>query len=651
MGRPYATEIAELNDTFRWGLSAAIEGLTESVLKSADHGLLAIGSGGSLTSAHFAVLLHSLFTGQNSQVQTPYELLGSSQSLRDTSILVCSAGGSNPDVLACVERAANRYPQHLFAITTRVHSQLERLLQHRAWPICHAYSTPTRKDGFLATNSLLATIVLLVRAYEKAFSVPHALPQTLDELIHPGMSRADYMQQLVQKFSPLCLRDSFIVLHGSSTKPAAADFESRFTEAALANVQIADFRNFAHGRHHWLAVHANKTGVLAFSSPEDRDVANRTLSLIPKQVPRLNVMVNGGVSGAVAAVCHSLLLAQVAGPLKNIDPGRPHVPVFGRKLYHLKAKPEVLPTITKLSNRAATAIERKSGFVIASLEARQELNYWTSQYSEFIQKLRMARIKAIVLDYDGTLCGPERRIEGPSDEVIKKLTALLKTGVTIAIATGRGKSVRETLHKRFRSAPLRKQIIIGYHNGSEISTLDDPRCPPEASLLHKSLVKMEELIRKSSLITDHAQVQAKGSQITIELHGCDNRTAIFDQVARISRNVPEPGVSIVTSTHSIDVLAPKVSKLSLLGYLKSTGIKSIESSVLCVGDRGKWPGNDADLLSHPLSLSVDQVSSDPTTCWNLSGCAQRFDSACLEYLEMITIGHGHLRFNVNRLKL
>ena len=650
MGRPYVTEIGELDDTYSWSLSASVDRLADSLLESAEHRMLAIGSGGSLTSAHFACLLHTLFTGRASQVFTPYELIGSTQALQDSSVLVCSAGGSNPDVIACAENAADRSPQQLFVITTRVDSPLERHLQARSWPSCYAYATPTRKDGFLATNSLLATLVLLARAYETAFKVTSCLPANLDDLLHPGISRAEFLKERNAAFSPLCQRDTFIVLHGANTKPAAADFESRFTEAALGCVQLADFRNFAHGRHHWLAVHGDTSSVLAFSSPGDREVADRTLSLIPKHVPRLHIGVGEGLDGTIAAICQSLFLAHVAGPLKNIDPGRPHVPMFGRKLYHLKAMPQSTASGMNLSSRAVTAIERKSGLSVVTLERRQELAHWAVSYAEFIQKLHDAKIEAIIFDYDGTLCGPQHRLEGPTDDVIDKLTALLKAGVTIAIATGRGKSVRETLQKRIRPAQLRKRVIVGYHNGVEISTLGDSQCPPDKSPLHESLENLAERLRASPLILQHADIQAKGRQITLELHRGASRSCIYEQVTRISREVSQPGVSVVTSLHSIDILAPGVSKQSLLRHLESIGITSVGSSVLCIGDRGRWPGNDADLLTHSLSLSVDQVSNDPMSCWNLSDRTQRFDSACLEYLDMITLGRNVARFNIKRLK-
>src|SRR5947199_382422 len=73
------------------------------------------------------------------------------------------------------------------------------------------------------------------------------------------------------------------------TQVGAIDFESKCTEAALTNVQTADFRHFAHGRHHWIAKRGDQTAVLALCGEEDSETAGRTLSLLPGSVPVLRV--------------------------------------------------------------------------------------------------------------------------------------------------------------------------------------------------------------------------------------------------------------------------------------------------------------------------------------------------------------------------
>ena len=59
--------------------------------------------------------------------------------------------------------------------------------------------------------------------------------------------------------------------------------------------------------------------------------------------------------------------------------------------------------------------------------------------------------------------------------------------------------------------------------------------------------------------------------------------------------------------------------------------------MLIVGDRGRWPGNDYELLREPYSLGVDEVSVDPSTCWNLASPGQRGPSVTLEYLKALDL--------------
>jgi len=153
------------------------------------------------------------------------------------------------------------------------------------------------------------------------------------------LSWAAFIEQHREHFASVVDRETLVVLHGSTTKPAAIDVESRFTEAALANVQTADFRNFAHGRHHWLARHEYTSAVLAFAEEGDQ-IARRTLSLLPVSIPQCLVSVEAGLRGGIAAICQSIVLAGVAGIARGIDPGRPCVPRWGRKLYHLRAARE-----------------------------------------------------------------------------------------------------------------------------------------------------------------------------------------------------------------------------------------------------------------------------------------------------------------------
>jgi fructoselysine-6-P-deglycase FrlB-like protein/hydroxymethylpyrimidine pyrophosphatase-like HAD family hydrolase len=649
MGRPYAAELRELDATYSWSQSASVDELARSVASLAQRDAVFVGSGGSLTSAHSGTFLHGRVTGRAAQTLTPYELASIDRVLTDAAVVICSAGGSNPDVIAAAHVAIKRAPAQLVAITTRAGSPLEAELATARWSRCYAFPTPTKKDGFLATNSLLATLVLLTRAYEVFAGAGASLPSTLHELIHPGWTRPQFLKRLHAMAGAALSRDTLVVLHGKTTKPAAVDVESRFTEAALGCVQPADYRNFAHGRHHWLARHGESTGVIAFATAGD-DLARKTLALLPGSIPRHEVVVAPGVAGAVAAVCQSLFLASVAGQEKGIDPGRPHVPTFGRKLYHLRAMPAPFEGYgERTRERLHLAIERKAALPISALAARGELDRWIEHFTAFVERLASARIRAIAIDYDATLCGADRRLLGPSAAIIKRLNAILDAGCVVAVATGRGKSVRDALRKHITTAARRARVLVGYHNGAEIGSLADVDCPPAELPLAKELVAIAAGLQDSAIITHHATFEAKGQQIAIELHAGGDARAVYEEAGRLVRANTRCGrISVVTSSHSVDVLAGGVSKLSVVGRIaEDLGLSDGgKDSVLCIGDRGRFPGNDAELLTHPLSLTVDQASDDPGTCWNLAEPGLRFDAACLDYLARLRPTKCGLRFDV-----
>ena len=190
MGRPYEFELAELGETYAWSMAASPESLAKSLAITLRLPLIAVGSGGSLTSASVAAFVHMRFTGMLARVMTPYDLSMSPLSLKETAVLLCTAGGSNPDILSCFKGLVRREPALLTAICTRRDTPLAKAAAPHDWVFCHEFPTPIRKDGFLATNSLLATMTLLIRAYEHIFSVPPSLPFVLDDLMHPGVGTA-----------------------------------------------------------------------------------------------------------------------------------------------------------------------------------------------------------------------------------------------------------------------------------------------------------------------------------------------------------------------------------------------------------------------------------------------------------------------------
>ena len=78
-------------------------------------------------------------------------------------------------------------------------------------------------------------------------TVPYA--PTLNDFFTEGSAK-DNQTAIRKACRPLLERGTLVVLHGPDTRSAAVDLESKFVEAALGDIQTADYRNFAHGRHH-----------------------------------------------------------------------------------------------------------------------------------------------------------------------------------------------------------------------------------------------------------------------------------------------------------------------------------------------------------------------------------------------------------------
>ena len=93
--------------------------------------------------------------------------------------------------------------------------------------------------------------------------------------------------------------------------------------------------------------------------------------------------------------------------------------------------------------------------------------------ADYADTLTRAEVKAIVCDFDGTLCRAENRFDPMAVEHAEQVSSLLRQGMVLAIATGRGNSLYDDLRNRF-APELHSAITVGYYSGSLIARLDEP---------------------------------------------------------------------------------------------------------------------------------------------------------------------------------
>lgn len=642
MGKPYASELNMLKGTYHWALNEPIDSLNTFIEASYDLPLLALGSGGSQTAACLAALLHET-NGMISKAITPLELVASNISLAKTSVLFLTAGGRNLDILTSFKYAAAMEPRELMVLCTRSNSPLADLAKNYNYVMSTELDIPSGKDGFLATNSLLALATILCRSYRNVGSYHFELPN--DSLFE--LDLYNNSNNLIH----LMTRRTWFVLYGGWCLPAAMDLESKFTEAALGNIHLADYRNFAHGRHNWLAQCREDTGIICLTTPEEKKIADQTLKLIPEDIPSICISTSScGPAGALELLVKVLYFINTAGEARRIDPGKPNVPEFGRKIYHMNFKSFYAKNkmLLNVQDNEFIAIRRKNlGRYVFEEDLLAE---WKKAYQLFIKRIECTNFGAVVFDYDGTLCDSHERLAGPSKAVVENLICLLENKTLIGIATGRGKSIRNDLQKRIPKGCWNK-VLIGYYNGSDIALLDDMQSPKKDMLPDQILCDIANKIESNEIIRDLiAELELRPKQITIIPKTLCKYSKIRNMLFGLLPRDLLTNIKVLESSHSIDLVLSNVSKLDLVSAIEEmAGNLGRPKNTICIGDKGEWPGNDYELLSTKCSLSVDCVSSDPNSCWNLAPAGHRGVQAVLDYMQSVVISKKSLKIDTKHI--
>jgi hypothetical protein len=180
LGKPYFLELRQLEETYAFAMDMDIQRLIKAVSASIFLPLLVVGSGGSLTVARLIVSLHQRFARMIAKPVTPLELFENSQVAPKSAIWFMSAGGRNADIQAAIRSAISNEPQRLLVTCARTSSPLAIFAGKYNYTDVFEFDLPSQRDGFLATNSLLAFSVLFVRAYLDIFNnaIPYGTEKT-----------------------------------------------------------------------------------------------------------------------------------------------------------------------------------------------------------------------------------------------------------------------------------------------------------------------------------------------------------------------------------------------------------------------------------------------------------------------------------------
>lgn len=633
MGKPFAQELQKISETYKWALTTDLNISEEYMSKIQSAPSFVVGSGGSLSACYFLSMLQQK-KGYISKAITPLDLYYAKESIPSSNVIFISASGKNSDILFAHSLSVEFEARNILSICMKEQSLLSKQAKRYNISKVLEFNLPTGKDGFLATNSLMAYFVLIKRLFDKDLN----------------LKKLDWSSQTnnIDEFSLLLHKYfSITILYSGWGLPVAVDLESKFTEAGLGNTQIADFRNFAHGRHNWFDKKKEEAAIVALITPDNEEIAEKTLSLLPKKTPLLRLKSScSGSDASIELLAQSFDLVQRIGDLVSIDPGRPGVPPYGSKLYNLKYGSLFLKQISQGEEKYALPIIRKVGYNDYLLMSNEEKKYWKNSLIKFKKKFQETKFGGVIFDYDGTICDSEDRYNLPKESIKSKLIYLLENNAIVGIATGRGKSVRKDL-QAFIPKHLQDRVIIGYYNCSQIGILNDDTLPHKNNT-EPVLEEIEKIINSNYYIINNIVLEVKSKQIEIKVKNKQRSAAIKKSIFDLLVAKFFGKIKILESSHSIDIITADVSKRLILATCRElAGKYNVPSSFVCIGDKGKWPGNDYGLLSEEFSLSVDEVSADAESCWNLASLGVRNSDATLEYLALMKISEkGIIRLNL-----
>jgi fructoselysine-6-P-deglycase FrlB-like protein len=602
MGRSYQEELSELRAAQASVPQDVIARLREQAALAADHGLIVVASGGAKVVAEWACHLQRTVFGSSAVAMTPLEYVSLASPVRAVTWFV-SAGGRHPDIRLAASAAEARGDACCVGFIGHLATPLGEWLKEKLRSDVIEFDLAGKGDGFLATGSVWAMSCALAQAYSGWLDSDSLDGDVFEEL------RAWGEQSALEMAHDLVAERDLVLLHDSWTALAANDLETRLIETALTNIWSADLRNFAHGRHFWAADRANRTSLIAITTPASDALAQPTVAVLPTSLPVRAIQVPfEGIAGALAALSWSIHLTAEIGKRVDRDPGRPGVPSFGEKLY---AGGHPYPRRIAI-NEVERAIFRKSP---AIQPGSPHAKAWEGAFRDAKRRFETARIPAIVADYDGTLVDSPKRFGPIPASVGKHIARLVESGLYFGVATGRGDSVRKELIKVVPKSHW-PHVVVGYHNGAvvlglheDIPDLDGSPATPD--LLLASLLLQDELAARGL-----CELRSRAHQLTVlpakglSLLGAWRATRECLDRHELS------SIPVWLSSHSVDVLGPECSKLNVVARVAELA-GCPPQDVLRLGDRGARPGNDWELLSAPLGFSVGDCSSDMNACWNL----------------------------------
>lgn len=630
----FSEKLDRLRETAALAAGQTPHSLAAAIGRSSAETVVAVGSGGSAVAAEYFASCRVSLGCPPTIVTTPLTYVEDAVTVAPLSVWLFSASGANPDIIAAFEHAQAIGARSIELVTSTPESDLARRIGHER---VHVASVADPKDGFLATHSLIAAATRLLFATDHLSSGLRA-SERADQVAHYFRTflGADTRATIANEAAVSSPGETLLLLFDPHMRAAALLIETSLWESGLLPVQTVDFRNFAHGRHVWLSSDRHSASAVALLTDEGMSMWQAIEGILPETVPRLALRLGAPSRGSLySALLWAFAYIEALGERLMIDPGRPGVSDFGRALFALPA----------LRTRAQVPLAvRRKRLAARRVDLGSEHD-WRRKYEEAVALLREAKIGGIVLDYDGTVVSTERRLEPPSPAIIVEIVRLIEGGVTTRFATGRGGSIGTMLRSAF-PIELHESIVVGYYNGGLLSPLsrdiesDPPAQDPAILQFFETLGSRNDLFAGRLPRMSTLQISIESGTFRDFAAGLQELVHLLDTEA--------PGLRMIRSGHSVDIVPISSSKAEVVRRLRSE--LDTDVSILALGDSGDSQGNDFELFSDALGISVGRVCHRPDKGWNFCPGTDGGPLELLRILQSLKLtSYGEAKFDVHYL--
>lgn len=307
----------------------------DNILEFASSNAVLVGSGGSFTASAFgeALYLHSL--GKLAKAITPFEFEGLMTVDDYTAVWFISHGGGNTDILGAALHAEQMKHSKCIVLTGNRNSILAERARQNRWKTVFLQ---THERNFVSIVGLLSQVSALCGLLARPDEIGD-----LDDFFSDTNLRTRFnsamreMRSIAYELSTGVgkIDDIHIVSFARGWGwPALVDFESKIVEGGICTIEIAELKNFTHGRYINLFNHPNRRRVVFFRTPKDKELVDYLNERLKKHIRTFVLETDKeGIVGALNLLIKALFLAWHLGEISKKNILRPKFPREARGLY------------------------------------------------------------------------------------------------------------------------------------------------------------------------------------------------------------------------------------------------------------------------------------------------------------------------------